>query len=350
MSESDTADEAEQSYDDEPYGDLMNLARSAREQFESIEIDTDAPTKDELVESLSEYEPEGSRDDGWTIVVDDEREDVDLLKVQTPENTSSSGSSGPTDSTVLYCLTRAETTDARIEAIATALDENTPFELREAGTSGDKFSIVLPAEEQEDPREPDIKKEFTFGEELSDDGIEDAVADQAEEMGADDFRVIGVGDPSDGEVIVSAEFYGVPEDDEDEEDDSEAESADSEDSDKSEGEESSEAEESESEESEGSEEDEESETENLAEQAAEDIEESDLEAPVEDDDDESEDDGQIDYDLARDRLEDKTDDELYEIAVEEDIDGRTTMSKQEKIEAILELRVEQGVIAEPAEA
>jgi len=61
--------------------------------------------------------------------------------------------------------------------------------------------------------------------------------------------------------------------------------------------------------------------------------------------DEDEDDDKIPYDVAQERLEDKTDDQLYDIAVDLDIDGRTDMNKGEKVEAILEARVEEGKVA-----
>lgn len=268
----DTTVEAEEGLAGHAYGDLMNLARSAREQFDEVEIDTNAPKKGELIESLEEYSPEGSREEGWTIEVDGSREEVDLLDVQTPDSQSTSAS-GPTDATILYCLTRAETTPERVEEIREALEGNSDYELREAG-GGDKYSIVLPAEEQE--------------------GYEEAQEDEEEE-----------------ETEETAES-------EDESDSSEAEEE--------EPEETEESESADSDEAEGDSEEEESEEE------AEDEEESEEESDDNDQD-------KISADLIRDRWdENKGKDELYSMAVEDDIEGRSDMSKSELIEALIEER------------
>lgn len=173
-SNSDTADESN-SLDDQPYGDLMNVARSAREQFDEVDIDTNAPKKGELIEAMDEQGVEKT-DDGWEV----DGEAVDLLEVQTPDEYSNGGSSGPSDKTVLYCLTRAATTDDRVEQISDALEAETDFELQEAG-NGDKFSIVLPAEAQEgyeEPSEDDEDEESDESDETAESGAESDESDE----------------------------------------------------------------------------------------------------------------------------------------------------------------------------
>jgi len=53
----------------------------------------------------------------------------------------------------------------------------------------------------------------------------------------------------------------------------------------------------------------------------------------------------IPWDVAKDNLMDKSNDELYKIAVDEDIEGRSNMTKEEKADAILEQRVGEKVAA-----
>jgi hypothetical protein len=267
----------DESFTQQPYGDLMNLARSAREQFDSVEIDTDAPKKGQLLESLSQFNPEGSRADGWTIEVDGDRHEVDLLDVQTPQKSSGSNQY-PSDKTILYCLTRAATTDDRMEQIAEALSEETDFELREA-SGGDKFSVVLPKESQEGWVPPEERE------------VEEEAEEEAES------------DPED------AEGEGSEESEESESEDSEASEEQSE--------------------SEGGEEAEEAEDEGSEE-------ETDEESEEEESDEET-----ISRDVVRDRWdENKTKDELYNMAVEEDIENRSEMSKGELIDALLDAKDE----------
>jgi hypothetical protein len=258
MSEAEQSDESEivRNLMEQGYGDLMNAARSAREQFEEVEIDTDAPKKNELIDQMEDYSFRGSRSDGWTIEVDGEEQEVDLLQVQTPDSVGGGSSSGPSDKTVLYCLTRAETTEERVEQIEEALEENTDFVLREAG-NGDKYAIVYPVENQ------DVE-------------IEEEDEDEEAEEEAEDSE-------SDGES-------GSSEDEGEEEgEDEEAESEQSEDSDE--------------------------------------------------EDEEEDDEGIISRDVARESLEDKTNDELYNMLVDLDVDGRSNLdTKDEKIEAIMDVK------------
>lgn len=169
---------------DQPYGDLMNAARSMNEQFEDVDITTDAPKKNELIDELEEYELKGSRDGGWTATVDGEEHEIELLQVQTPDK---NGSNEPKDKTIFYCLTRAETTEERIAEIKEALESNTDFELKEA--TSDKYSIVLPVEAQDLP-EPETEDEE---EDESEDEAEEAEesessdeSDSSEEEGEED--------------------------------------------------------------------------------------------------------------------------------------------------------------------
>lgn len=277
MSETETANDGgneQKSLAEQPYGDLMNAARSAREQFEEVDVDTDAPKKDELVEEMESYGFTGSRQSGWTVMVADDEKEVELLKVQTPDSYGTSG--GPTkpkDATVLYCLTRAETTDERVERISEAL-EDAGFELQEAG-SGDKYSIVEPATEE------DIE---AYEAELEEWEAEQAAAEEAE-------------------------------DDEDEESDSEAESDD---------------------ESGG---EDESEGEDEAEQES-----ADEASEAADDEDGDDDDDTVPEAAARKNLDGKTKDELYSMAVDDDIDGRSDKSKDELIDALIEVRIDEGKV------
>ena len=151
-----------------PYGTLMNVARSANEQFSDIDIDTHAPTKDELVEAMADANI-NQDDDEW--FVDDE--EIDLLPVQTPDNDGSSA--GPRDKTVLYCLTRAETTPSRVGEIARALEEETDFVLVDAADG--KYKVILPAEN--DP------EQAHFFEETDEEAAESDESDSSEEDDAD---------------------------------------------------------------------------------------------------------------------------------------------------------------------
>lgn len=121
--------------DEAYYPKLLNVARSA-----GLDL-SDNPSKDELVKRLTEAGVERVGFDEWEM----DGEDLDLQPVQ-----SNSGSDGPRDKTVLYCLTRKETTPERVEEIRTAL-EGIGYELRKAGSEETKYAIVLPAESAEDP-------------------------------------------------------------------------------------------------------------------------------------------------------------------------------------------------------
>lgn len=243
MSDDNSGTTEVQSLSEFGYGTLMNVARSAREQFDEVEIDTDAPKKHELVEEMQEVgiEPE------WEY----NGEEIELLPVQTPDSTGS-GNTGPTDATVLYCLTRAETTQERVEEISEALAE-AGYELRETG-GGDKFSIVLPAEAQE--------------------GFEEAEEAEDDEDSAESGQ---------GAAVAESEESEEDSPEEEEDDESGADGDDEE----------------------------------------------------VDDDDEEEPAG-VNRGAVRGRLEDKNKDKLYGMAVEEDIDGRSDMTKDELIEALLD--------------
>lgn len=345
MSESSTDDVAAQLEDNHKYGDLMNLARSITEQFDGVDVDTDAPKKPELCESLAAFDPQGSREDGWTVEVDGEREDVELLAVQTPENNGSSSANAPKDKTVLYCLTRAETTEERIDDLQELLN-GSQYEL-EANEAGDKFLIIIPASEQEDPREPDVTKNFTIGTELSDDGIDSMLTDEVEQMGADDYTITSRGDAGDdNEVILSVDFFGVDQDD-DEEDDEEPEDNTEEDTEEdadeggdddasSEAESGAESEEGD-EQSESSESDEDSESE-ASDAAEEDKDEEDEDEDEEDGEESDEDEDETVPEAAyRKSLDKKTKDEVYNLAIEYDVDDRSNMTKAELIDSLVEV-------------
>lgn len=245
--EVDSLAEAARSSIEDNYHVMLNVARSA-----GLDLSGGAPGKDTLLSQLVEAEvfrgPVGD-DEYYQGFDEDEVEHIERLEVQTGDSTS--GPSEPTDATVLYCLTRAETTPERVQAIADALDEHTDFEVREAGSEpGDKYAIVLPAENQEQP-EPEE------------------------------------GDEADGEQEAESA----------EESDSEAEA------DGDEGE------------SEESDDDEES---------------------AADDDDEEEDEESVSADVVRERLEAKNKSEVYAVANDLDISGRSEMTKEELIDAVIE--------------
>lgn len=126
------------------YGVLLNVARSA-----GVDI-PHGVEKDTLIDLLVDAEvfPSPGVAGNYYQNTEDGVEQVELLEVQTPDNSGSSDE--PRDLTVLYCLTRAETTPSRVNEIRQAL-EGVGYELREAGNENDKFSIVLPAENREEP-------------------------------------------------------------------------------------------------------------------------------------------------------------------------------------------------------
>lgn len=275
MSENESGTTAEE-FKEMPFGDLTNAARSAREQFDEFDDAFEdlgrGLTKPELAEEMEDLGFEGSREDGWTVEVDGDREEIDLLEVQTGQN-GSSGPTEPSDATVLYCLTRAETTDERVSKIREAIEENTGFRFEEAG-DGDKYSIVLPAEKRP---EYDEWLEAQEEEEEEDDEEDEEVEEEQE-------------------------------DDESEEED--------------------------------------------AEEEEEETEEEEEEEDEESDEEESEDSDAIPEDLIRERLNDRNktggpDDEksVYEIATDEEVDGRSEMTKAEMIDAIVEIRKERGEVA-----
>lgn len=256
VNEADSRDDAtveqvlEEDLADEVYHEMLNVARSA-----GLDL-TGSPEKTELLEMMAEEHIFRSSEepDEFHVESGGSFEKVELKEVQTPDS-SGSGSSGPTDKTVLYCLTRAETTDERVAEIEEALGD-AGYELRSTA-GGDKYSIVLPAEEADEESEESKETES---------------AEDAEE-----------------------------------------------------------SEESESSDSEG---DEEGETED-AEESGEESEESD-----DDDDDDEAPDEAVPRDLARERLEDKTKNDLYEKATEQEIDGRSDMTKGELVDALLDAKDE----------
>lgn len=124
--------------DEAYYPQLLRVARSARLDL------SDDRSKEDLVVRLDEAGVERVGYEEW-------EQDGEPLELEPPK---SSGSDGPKDKTVLYCLTRAETTDERVERIRAAL-EGEGFELREAGSENDKYAIVEPAEVDGDDEDDD---------------------------------------------------------------------------------------------------------------------------------------------------------------------------------------------------
>lgn len=261
---------------EQPMTTLMNVARSAREQFDDLEDAFEGLgrelTKDDLTEEMAEVPIwQGAvGDDDFYAFEGEDAQMIDRLEVQTPDSTSSS--SGPSDKTILYCLTRAETTDERVEAISDALESETDFELREAGGDGEtKYTVVLPVENQDIPEEEEP--------------AEEPEADESSES---------------------------------------AESADESDESESEGEQEAESEEPADEQSESA--------------------ESESEDSSDEDEDEQE---QVSAEAVREHWEEnKTRQELYQMATDDEIDNRSEMNKAELIDALIEERDEIEVPAE----
>lgn len=115
------------------YPQLLRVGRSA-----GLDLSEDR-AKDDLLERLDAANVE-------RVGYDEFEMDGELLELEPPQG---SGSDGPKDKTVLYCLTRKETTDERVDRIRAAL-KGEGFELRDAGSENDKYAIVLPAEVDED--------------------------------------------------------------------------------------------------------------------------------------------------------------------------------------------------------
>lgn len=146
------------------YPELMNVARSARENH-GVDISTDAPKKPELVEQMA---AEDIRlDDGTWLVGDAE---IDRLPSNpTPER---DGPSEPQPEVVLYCQRRAGTTEDRLDEIKTVLNE-AGYELRE-NDRAETLSIIVPTEEPEiDPDEVTREEVYTMAQDLDIDGRSD---------------------------------------------------------------------------------------------------------------------------------------------------------------------------------
>lgn len=253
MSESESADEQANSLEETQYMKLTNLSRSVREQYDDVDIPTDSPTKDELVNAFHENGVRRGDDGNFYIETDDGEEQVELLETQSYD--SSGGSSGSsTPKTVLYCFTRQATTVEDIEKIQSALEEAGYF-IEPSSGEDDKFMIKREADEESSS-------------DSSDAGESESSDDEGDSSDDDEESADGASDASESES----------------EDEGEAES-------------------------------------------------------------EDEGDDLIPWDAAEENLMDKTKDEVYSIAVDEDIDGRSSMSKEDLVQAILENRVGDKVSA-----
>lgn len=146
---------------EQDYPELMNIARSARENH-GVEISTDAPKKPELVERMAEENI--YLDDGTWMVG---KEEIDRLPSNpTPDR---DGPSDPRPEVVLYAQTRAGTTEERLDEIADALGE-IGYELRE-NEQGDTLSIIIPPEEPGiDSDEITRKEVYEMAQDLAIDG------------------------------------------------------------------------------------------------------------------------------------------------------------------------------------
>lgn len=115
-----------------PYHELLNVARSA-----GLDL-SDQPKKDALIDRMVEANIE-HESGTWQV----DGEEVERKPVQT-----GSGSTGPTDTTVLYCLPRDSTED-HVDAIREAL-EQAGYEFRLSGESSENYKIVDPVEVEDE--------------------------------------------------------------------------------------------------------------------------------------------------------------------------------------------------------
>lgn len=146
---------------EQDYPELMNVARSARENH-GIDISTDAPKKPELVERMAE---EGIHlDDGVWMAGEEEIER--LPSNPTPDR---DGPSEPRPEVVLYAQIRAGTTEERLDEIEDALGE-IGYVLRE-NERDNTLSIIIPPEESGiDPDEVTYDELYDEAQELDIEG------------------------------------------------------------------------------------------------------------------------------------------------------------------------------------
>jgi hypothetical protein len=113
------------------YPQLLRVARSA-----GLDLSEDR-AKDDLVARLNDAGVERVGHDDWEL-------DGEPLELKEPQ-TNNSG--GPSDKTILYCLTR-ERTEEFIDDIREAVESQTDLVVRESGEDGDKYALVFPAAAQ----------------------------------------------------------------------------------------------------------------------------------------------------------------------------------------------------------
>lgn len=163
-SESDPDGGHESALMEQDYPELMNVARSTRENH-GIDISTDAPKKPEFVERMAEEDIQ--LDDGTWMVGDEE---IDRLPSNPTPDTD--GPSEPRPEVVLYCQTRAGTTEERLEEIEDALGD-IGYELRENDRE-DTLNIIVPPEESGiDPDEVTRDEVYEMAQDLDIDGRSD---------------------------------------------------------------------------------------------------------------------------------------------------------------------------------
>jgi hypothetical protein len=131
------------------YPQLLRVARSA-----GLDL-SENRAKDDLLERLDDAGVERVGYDAFEL----DGEPLELLPPQTEDD-------GPTDTTVLYCLTRDSTED-HIDDVQDALEAE-GFELHEAGEDGDNYKIVLPADADDEEDAVETALEDMTKEELYD--------------------------------------------------------------------------------------------------------------------------------------------------------------------------------------
>lgn len=155
----------EQNLSNQPYSELMNVARSTRENH-GVDISTDGPKKPELVERMND---EGIHFDDGTWKVGDE--EIDRLESNpTPER---DGPIEPQPEVVLYAQIRAGATEDRLKELEDAIGE-IGYELRQ-NERGDTMSVIIPVGDSDedfelDPEEVTRDEVYEMAQDLDIDG------------------------------------------------------------------------------------------------------------------------------------------------------------------------------------
>lgn len=195
LSDDDDAEAAiAEDLDNYNYRQLSKVARAARAQFD-LDYEVTGQKKAELIDDMAEVPiwkgPIGSSN--WYAGTGAHVEQIDM----SARRSSPVGSNGGGDKTVLYGLTRKETTDERIQELRDIF-ESTRFDLVKAG--GDDFeaySIILPAGNVEESELEDEDDDSEDEDESSDQVPRDVVRERLEEREPE--RLVGMAEEYDVE-------------------------------------------------------------------------------------------------------------------------------------------------------